>query len=161
MPAGATTPNEGGSSWQGFAGVLCVTFGHAEDPAAKVTAGQAWQSLYFESAGPEALLRLKDILAQAYVGLRLVLAGPPVDVFAAAAAAASCGLVDEEISLRIDTAAPSNVFCGHCHISTATTAKPGFEVECCGCFTALAITDHFSRRKAAYLGFSAHAEEAT
>lgn len=161
MPAGATTREEGGRPGQGLGRVLCVTFGHAEDPASKGTVGHAEQNLCLESADPEALLRLQEILATAYVGLRLILAGPPADVHAAAAAAAAFGLVDEEICIRTDAAAPANIFCGHCHTRTATTGEPGLEVKCSGCSKTLAITDHFSRRKAAYLGFSAHAEEAS
>jgi hypothetical protein len=33
-------------------------------------------------------------------------------------------------------------------------------VKCQGCDIILTVTDHFSRRRGAYLGYSAHAEEA-
>jgi hypothetical protein len=118
------------------------------------------RQLSFESATSAALSELQSVLAMASVGVRLVLAGPPADIHAAAAAAARCGLVDEEIRLLGEGAGPLVVFCGHCHTLTETTQAPGAEVDCSGCDTALAVSDHFSRRQGSYLGFAAHAEEA-
>jgi hypothetical protein len=51
------------------------------------------------------------------------------------------------------------IYCPHCRTTTIDEAA-GSEVACQGCTTTLTITDHFSRRRGAYLGYSAHAEEA-
>ena len=94
------------------------------------------------------------------MGVRLVLTGPLADIQAAAAVAAECGLVEEEVTLVGDGSEHRKVFCAHCRTVTMTVEPIGSEVECQGCATVLSISNHFSRRIAAYLGFAAHAEEA-
>lgn len=145
----------------GFRGVICASFGFADGTAEYNTGGRPRHDLRFESASPEALAELRFALGQSRVGVRLVLSGPPADIHAAAADAARCGLLDEEMTLLCDEDGPRVVFCGHCHDTTTTLLPPGAEVECRGCATVLATTDHFSRRRGAYLGYSAHAEEAS
>jgi hypothetical protein len=144
----------------GFRGVVRVSFGQTANLADDSNEGRPRQDLHFASADQESLGQLKSVLASSYVGVRLVLAGPPADIHAAAAAAAECGLIEEEIRLLSEAAGITVVFCGHCHATTSSTQGPGSEVDCQGCATTLAISGHFSRRKAAYLGFAAHAEEA-
>lgn len=117
--------------------------------------------LQFTSANPKALSDLKAALRNSCVGVHLVLAGPPADIHAAASTAAECGLSDEELTLLSDGVGPCVVFCGHCHTLTTTDQAIGSEVSCQGCDTTLYFTNHFSRRVGGYLGFSAHAEEAT
>lgn len=155
----ASTTSLAEDSGPGFRGILRVSFGHPRDPAGEDTGGRPRRDLHFDSAHPGALPQLRSAFAGARVGVRLVLAGPPADIHAAAAAAAECGLVDEEITLLADGAGPRVVVCGHCHAATPTSAAPGSEVDCQGCATAMAVSDHFSRRRGAYLGFAARAEE--
>ncbi|MFE5708682.1 dimethylamine monooxygenase subunit DmmA family protein [Rhodococcus koreensis] len=144
----------------GFRGVICASFGSTDDTAGQDTGGRPRHDLRFRSANPETLSVLRSALERSCIGVRLVLAGPPADVHAAAAAAAECGMLDEEITPLCDEDGRRVVFCGHCR--AATTIKAGSsEVDCQGCGTTLAITDHFSRRLGGYLGFSAHAEEAS
>ncbi|MGO4236964.1 dimethylamine monooxygenase subunit DmmA family protein [Pseudarthrobacter sp. YAF2] len=143
----------------GFRGVICVSFGQAESLAPENPDGLPQQDLHFTSADHESLRQLRSVLASTYVGMRLVLAGPTADIQAAAAVAAECGLVEEEMRLLGKGAGISVVFCGHCHTKTPSLQGPGSEVHCQGCSTTLVISGHFSRRKAAYLGFAAHAEE--
>lgn len=145
----------------GFRGVICASFGSTGDTAGRDTGDRPRFDLHFTSANPEALSELRAALGRACVGVRLVIAGPPADVHAAAAVAAGCGLLDEEMTLQCDENGPWVVFCGHCHVSTTTTQAIGSEVVCQGCGIALATTDHFSRRRGGYLGYSAHAEEAS
>jgi hypothetical protein len=83
-------------------------------------------------------------------GVRLVLAGPPADIHAARAAAAECGLLDKQMTLVCDEVGPRVVFCGPCHTANTTLQPIGSEMDCQGCATALAITDHFSRRVGSY-----------
>jgi len=160
MRTASTSPATGTGCEPGFRGVICVSFGTTEALKNHSTGGVPRQDLRFASANPEALATLRSVLGRSRVGVRLVLAGPPADVHAAASAAAECGLVDEEITLLCDEVGPRVVFCGHCHTSTTTDHPIGTDVDCQGCATTLTFTDHFSRRVGGYLGFSAHAEEA-
>lgn len=144
----------------GFRGVICASFGSTDDTAGYDTGARPRHDLCFTTADPESLSELKSALERSYIGVRLVLAGPPADVHAAAAAAAERGMLEEEMTLLYRDDGPRVVFCGHCR--AATTFQSGdTEVGCQGCGTILAITDHFSRRLGGYLGFSAHAEEAS
>ncbi|HKS00645.1 MAG TPA: dimethylamine monooxygenase subunit DmmA family protein [Arthrobacter sp.] len=145
----------------GFRGVICASFGAAGDTAGQHPGVQPRHDFRFPAASPEALTELRSALGLSHVGVRLVLAGPPADIRAAAAAAAECGLQQEEITLLNDEAAPRVIYCPHCHTTTTTVRPAGSEVQCQGCGTSLATTDHFSRRMGAYLGYAAHAEEAS
>ncbi|WP_311133338.1 dimethylamine monooxygenase subunit DmmA family protein [Arthrobacter oryzae] len=153
-------PATGAGCEPGFRGVICVSIGATDALANHNTGGRPRHDLCFASANPGTLSDLRSELGRSCVGVRLVLAGPPADIHAAAAAAAECGLLEEEITLLCDDVGPRVVFCGHCRTATTTVQAPGAEVDCQGCATTLAITDHFSRRLGGYLGFSAHAEEA-
>ncbi|WP_278253672.1 dimethylamine monooxygenase subunit DmmA family protein [Arthrobacter cavernae] len=155
MPPAAGTGLE-----PGFRGVICASFGSTGDTAEQHSGGRPRHDLRFESANPETLSDLRSALGRSHVGVRLVLAGPQSDIRAAAAAAAECGLLEEEVILLSDGMGPSVIYCPHCRITTTVRAASP-EVACQGCATTLAITDHFSRRIGAYLGYSAHAEEAS
>ncbi len=144
----------------GFRGVICASFGATGGTAEHDTGSQPRHDLRFHSATPQTLSGLRNALGASQVGVRLVLAGPPADVRAAAAVAADCGLLDEEVTLLSDDAGPRVIYCPHCHATTIDRLA-GSEVECQGCSTVLATTEHFSRRKGAYLGYAAHAEEAS
>lgn len=152
----ATMPVE-----SGFRGVICVAFGGTGDTGGYGTGGQPRHDLSFDAATPEALSELRSVLRRSHVGVRLVVAGSAVDVRAAAGAAAECGLQQEEMTLLIDETAPRVIYCPHCRATTKTAQPAGEEVPCQGCGTVLATTDHFSRRLGAYLGYSAHVEEAS
>lgn len=160
MRAASQSPATGTGCEPGFRGVICVSFGAANTLADHDAGGMPRQDFRFASANLEALANLRSVLESSRVGVRLVLAGPPADVHAAASAVAECGLVDEEITLLCDEVGPRVIFCGHCHASTTTDHPIGTDVDCRGCATTLTFTDHFSRRVGGYLGFSAHAEEA-
>ncbi|PNH85555.1 dimethylamine monooxygenase subunit DmmA family protein [Arthrobacter sp. AFG20] len=111
-------------------------------------------------ASPDSLKRLKDVLNQAYVGVRLVIAGPSADILAARAAAAECGMVEEEMTLLHRVDGHRRVFCAHCRATTSMPEASAHEIGCSGCATVLSVSEHFSRRLAAHLGYAAHAEEA-
>lgn len=145
----------------GFRGVICASFDSTGDTAGRDTADRPRYDLRFTSANPETLSELRSALERSRVGVRLVLAGAPADVHAAAAVAQDCGMLDEEMTLLCDENGPWVVICGHCKTGTITTQARGSEVVCQGCGIILATTDHFSRRLGGYLGYSAHAEEAS
>ena len=154
-----TTTTSAGGGESGFRGVICVSFGSTDALAAYDTAGQPRLELRFASAKPEFLADLRAVLGGSRVGVRLVLAGPLADIRAAASVASECGLLGDEVSLLDDEVGSRVVYCPHCRTATTTDEPIGSEVECRGCGTILAITDHFSARMGAYLGYSAHAEE--
>jgi dimethylamine monooxygenase subunit C len=156
----ASMPSAAGNGLEpGFRGVICVSFGSTDDTAVPDTDGQLRYDLHFEAATADTLSELASVFSSSRVGVRLVLAGPPTDIRAAAAVAADCGLLGEEVTLLSQETGPRLVYCPHC-LSTTIDEAAGTEVKCQGCATVLAVTDHFSRRRGAYLGYSAHAEEA-
>lgn len=112
--------------------------------------------------------RLEDTLRDLRVGARLLITGPPTDVHLARAAAARLGVLEEEMTLLpTDDGAHRRVFCAHCHsltVAEGLTNNPADdctdEIDCGSCGTTLTVSTHFSHRMAAYLGYSAHAEEA-
>lgn len=107
--------------------------------------------------------RLRDTLHDMRVGTRLLITGPALDVHTARAVAAEHGVMDEEMTLLPTDDGARRVFCAHCHSVTVTEDMTGTDdvaaVDCGSCKTALVVSSHFSRRMAAYLGYSAHAEE--
>jgi dimethylamine monooxygenase subunit C len=159
MRSASTPPSAGNGLEPGFRGVICVSFGTTDDTAVPETDGQPRYDLHFQAATADTLSELKSVFSSSRVGVRLILAGPPADIRAAAAVAADCGLLGEEVTLLTQETGPRFVYCPHC-LSTTIDEAAGPEVQCQGCATTLAVTDHFSRRRGAYLGYSAHAEEA-
>jgi hypothetical protein len=111
------------------------------------------------AADEAALAALAAALEGAVVGLRVLLGGPQADVYAARAAAAGLGLIDEELVLLVTSETAKRVHCPHCQGLTATEQPVGATVPCRGCRRQLLIYHHFSRRTASYLGFMADAEE--
>lgn len=154
MPTATST----GSRVPGFRGVICASFGSTDALADHDTGDQPRQNLLFPSANLNALCELRSVLGYSRVGVRLLLHGPLADIRAAAAVAAECGLVGDEVTLLNDEVGPREVYCPHCR-TTTTVAAADPEVDCQGCATTLTITNHFSRRMGAYLGYSAHVEE--
>jgi LSD1 subclass zinc finger protein len=143
------------------ASTICVTFGPEPQAGAKPCLGTASRlDLALGSASPESLERLKAVLNQAHVGIRLVVAGPSADIHAARAAAAECGMVEEEMTLLHRGDGHRRVFCAHCRATTLVPEAAAREIGCSGCATVLSVSEHFSRRLAAYLGYAANAEDA-
>ncbi|PYI64043.1 hypothetical protein CVV68_22775 [Arthrobacter livingstonensis] len=159
-PASMTVP-EGICCDPGFRGLICVSFGKTDSLTADYhTGGQRRHVIHFDGANTDTLSYLRSTIELACVGVRLVLIGPMADIKAAAAVAAECGLADDEVTLVSDGSEHRTVFCAHCRTVTKTVEPTGSELECQGCTTVLSISNHFSRRIAAYLGYAAHAEEA-
>ncbi|ALE06324.1 hypothetical protein AL755_14045 [Arthrobacter sp. ERGS1:01] len=160
MHPAPSTPAEPTHCEPGYRGTIYATFGTTNTATHHETSAKLRRDLHFITATPTTLTQLASSLKSAHVGVRLVLAGPPADIKAAAATATECGLVEEEITLLGEETGPLVLFCAHCRTTTMTTQATGTELDCPGCTTTLAISNHFSRRMGAYLGFSAHAEEA-
>lgn len=100
---------------------------------------------------------LRDRLAAAMVGMRLHLAGSDAFVRRMSAAALDAGLLPDEIAVIAETdPAAYRVACVHCRAITEPVTET--VMRCAGCRRALFVYHHFSRRKAAYMGFQADAE---
>ncbi len=103
----------------------------------------------------EALLR--DRLAHARVGVRLHLAGTDALVRRLTAAGLEAGLHEDEIGFACDRKQLAyRVACVHCHAITEPVETT--VADCAGCGRLLLVYHHYSRRKAAYMGFQADAE---
>lgn len=69
------------------------------------------------------------------------------------------GLLPEQIKLFAPLSHSRRVFCCHCyHITDSVTHSPA---ACAGCGRLLAVTDHFSKHKASYMGYQVNAEDAS
>ncbi len=67
------------------------------------------------------------------------------------------GMLNEQIRLFAPADKSRQLFCCHCyHITAGVTHSPA---ECEGCRRLLAVTDHFSRKNGAYLGYQVNAED--
>ncbi|WP_349828535.1 dimethylamine monooxygenase subunit DmmA family protein [Brevibacterium litoralis] len=113
----------------------------------------------YEEADPTALAEIAGAMKQSPVGVRLVLAGPQVDVHAARSRALGVGLVPEEILTSVTCAADIQLYCPHCKEVNRSRARVGDTTSCLGCRRDLLVYHHFSRRHAAYLGFMVDAED--
>lgn len=108
----------------------------------------------------EVLAELAQRVEAAWVGWRLMLAGPQADVLAARAVATRGGLLDAEITLVVTDDRHRRVWCSHCDTTTLAEVATGDVTGCSGCGRSLLVYHHVSRRNAAYLGFMVDAEEA-
>ncbi|WP_244882713.1 dimethylamine monooxygenase subunit DmmA family protein [Gordonia desulfuricans] len=101
---------------------------------------------------------LAAALAEATVGVRVLLTGPIGACLSARATAVAAGVEDDEIQVVPVGSGPIDVFCSHCR--TITTADAGLDaiVDCAGCDRGLLVYYHVSRRSGSFLGFMADAE---
>ena len=104
---------------------------------------------------------LGELLSEARIGWRFVVAGPEHMVGAVRARLISAGALPTEIAAIIDPDAPvRDVFCAHCHTTSSSVpvAIDG-RTPCGGCSAELTVYYHYSRRHSAYLGYRADSEE--
>ncbi|WP_156910393.1 dimethylamine monooxygenase subunit DmmA family protein [Nocardia mangyaensis] len=103
-------------------------------------------------------------LASARTGWRFLVVGDGAGVARIRARIVAAGAIDEElitVVLGADDgfdAGTREVFCAHCRSTTATGARIDETMTCGGCGVELVVYYHFSRRRHAYLGYSADAE---
>lgn len=133
--------------------------GAAEDFLACASSPTPTSLCTVPAADTRVLEAFRTALGRARVGLRILLAGPEADVYAARSVALEAGAVESEVLLRITEAVSRRVYCPHCTSTTVTDAEIGRELECSGCHRSLVIDHHFSRRTASYLGYMSDAEE--
>ncbi|MBD8494508.1 hypothetical protein IFR09_12080 [Pseudomonas syringae] len=107
------------------------------------------------------LVTLQQALAahlhHSHIGTHLHVQGDEAFLWALRTVAADAGLLSEEITLHLETAAARSVFCVHCaHVQCATDAD---RHTCCQCAVVLEVRAHFSRRLGAYIGVCADADQ--
>lgn len=140
-----------------------MTFSDACLPAARrwwreLTGRPVW-TWHGSRADDEALAALREQIAEASVGWRLLLAGPEHDVLKARSEAVRAGVLDAEITVTVSASGRRRVWCAHCGHETEAAVDIGARTGCTGCGRSLLVHHHVSRRHAAYLGFQADAEE--
>ncbi|MFE5701295.1 dimethylamine monooxygenase subunit DmmA family protein [Rhodococcus koreensis] len=105
---------------------------------------------------------LDDLLSEARIGWRFVVAGSERTVGAVRSRMISGGALPAEIAAVIsdgDTGG-RDVYCAHCHTTSPNVpVAVGGQTPCTGCSDELTVYYHFSRRHSAYLGYRADAEE--
>jgi dimethylamine monooxygenase subunit C len=99
-------------------------------------------------------------LSRLVTGWRVLAVGPERDVQAVRAVALATGALDEEIVLVPTDLDPADdlvgtrvrrLFCGACHHRFDARVAVGDPVACPACRAALGVTEHHSRRHAAFL----------
>lgn len=111
--------------------------------------------------GIDDLRRFRVAVAQSSVGIRILLVGSEVEVYAARSAAVAEGAIDDELALIVSDDTARRVYCAHCAHTSTVSAYENDVIRCEQCARSLVIYHHFSPRKAAYLGFMVDAEEAS
>lgn len=156
VPRWDTTPPEPDPSGRAY---TIMTFGTDGRSAAQgltwitgLASARPWWAYHGRRADAEAVDLLRDHMATATVGWRLMLAGPEIDVLTVRAAALGAGAVPAEIREYVTATADRRVYCPHCRTPTVTARPVGGTVRCDGCRRTLLIHDHVSPRMAAYLG---------
>lgn len=104
---------------------------------------------------------LDELLTEARIGWRFVVAGPEHMVGAVRARLISAGALPAEIAAIVHPdASVRDVFCAHCHTTSPSVPVPvGGRTRCGGCSAELTVYYHYSRRHSAYLGYRADSEE--
>lgn len=101
----------------------------------------------------QACRALRDDLAHATVGWRLLLAGPAHACLRVRADALELGAADDEITVASTEVATREIYCAHCR--AISTAEVGLTetLPCDGCGRELFVYYHVSRRLGTHLGF--------
>jgi dimethylamine monooxygenase subunit C len=102
---------------------------------------------------------LRTALERARVGVRIMAAGPELEVLDIAGAARAAGAIDAELGCFVTDDSVRRVQCPHCHAHTEARVAVGETVPCAGCARSLIVYHHVSRRHGAYLGYMVDAEE--
>ena len=105
---------------------------------------------------------LDDLLSEARIGWRFVVAGSERTVGAVRSRLISAGALPAEIAAVISDGdmRVRDVYCAHCHTTSPNVpVAVGGQAPCAGCSEVLTVYYHFSRRHSAYLGYRADAEE--
>jgi hypothetical protein len=101
---------------------------------------------------------LERQLRSARVGIRVMVAGPELDVLDVLRIARAAGALDAELRAQVTAVTSRRVHCPHCQQHTIAGVEVGETVPCGGCGRSLIVYHHVSRRHGAYLGYMIDAE---
>ena len=102
---------------------------------------------------------LRDALADARVGWRLMIAGPAEPCLRLRAVAVQLGVADDELTVASTDVADRAVQCVHCRTVTTASVELNDVLPCRGCGRNLLVYYHVSRRQGTHLGYMVDAEE--
>jgi hypothetical protein len=125
---------------------------------AAAEAAGAWPEAVWDVVVDGSYEALDALLAEARVGMRFLVTGPEAEVYAVRARLREAGAIDEEISLLVTDRSRIRVYCAHCQHTHLHEARVNETVFCPGCRRRLIVHYHFSRQRAAYLGYMVDAE---
>jgi hypothetical protein len=132
----------------------------AERWAAAIASAE--KPLWTHHDGGEGALELdgvRDQLAAARVGTRVMIAAPELDVLDVLRLARAAGAIDAELRALVTPARERRVYCPHCRTHTVAGVEVGETVACAGCRRTLIVYHHVSRLHGSYLGYMVDAEE--
>jgi DNA-directed RNA polymerase subunit RPC12/RpoP len=109
--------------------------------------------------GPRPAVWLTGQLSRARVGVRVMAAGPQLELLDVLRAARAQGMIDAELVLYVTDAARLRVHCAHCGTDTESAVQIGEVIACAGCGRRLVVYHHVSRPRGAHLGYQVDAEE--
>jgi hypothetical protein len=109
--------------------------------------------------GPSPAVWLAGRLTKARVGVRVMAAGPQLELLDVLRAARSAGMIDAELALHVVGAKRLRVHCAHCGADTEADVGIGELIGCAGCGRSLLVYHHVSRPRGAHLGYQIDAEE--
>ncbi len=129
-----------------------------EAMAGIVEACEAVGHRLIQTAEPAAAVQqLQEVIPELPLSSCAYVAGDEAFIWTVAEVLSTAGMTPEQIRPFAPVDSSRHVFCCHCyHITRGVTHTP---VACDGCQRLLAVTDHFSRKLAAYRGIQINAED--
>jgi hypothetical protein len=127
--------------------------------AAITSAGKPLWTHHDTGDTPLPLDELREQLATARVGTRVMVAAPELDVLDVFRTARAAGAIETELRSRVTPAGDRRVYCPHCRTHTVARIQVGDTVPCAGCRRTLIVYHHVSRLHGSYLGYMVDAEE--
>ncbi|MYM64945.1 dimethylamine monooxygenase subunit DmmA family protein [Pseudomaricurvus sp. HS19] len=129
-----------------------------EAMASVVEACEAVGHRLIEASDPvTAVQQLQQVTPELPLATCAYVAGDEAFIWTVAEALGAAGMIPEQIQPFAPADRSRHVFCCHCyHITSGVTHTPA---ACAGCQRLLAVTDHFSRKLAAYRGIQINAED--
>lgn len=105
----------------------------------------------------QAVQGVDELIPSLPMATAVYIAGSESFLWGVAERLSDAGMASEQIQMLSPTVVGRAVFCCHCYsITPAVTQSPA---QCDGCQRLLAVTDHFSKKHAAYMGYQINAED--
>ncbi|NDK90576.1 DUF3445 domain-containing protein [Gordonia desulfuricans] len=163
LPAWPTSPPEVDVTGASF---LVLAIGTDDDAVLAGNIARSWVNTA-TNAGPTRLLvldsltepddlgALRQSLAEARTGTRILVAGGQYDVMTALAIARAAGAIAAELAAFVTHTRDLPLYCAHCAGTNRVAGAPGEVVVCPGCGVAVEIHAHHSAALGSFLGSAA------